>query len=283
MKYNKLTPEEESVILHKGTEMPFAGKYYKSTEAGTYCCKQCNSPLYRSEDKFSSECGWPSFDDEIKGAVKRTIDRDGRRTEISCAKCGAHLGHVFIGEGFTPKSIRHCVNSISLSFVSEKSEIMTSKAIFAGGCFWGVEFYLAKEPGVISTQVGYIGGHTQNPSYKEVCGHGTGHFEAVEVIFDPSKTSFYNLCKLFFEIHDFTQTDGQGPDIGEQYLSAIFYFDDDQQNEAIEIIKILKSKNFNVATKIISATKFWPAEDYHQNYYELKSTKPYCHRRKMIF
>ena len=120
MKYEKLTAEEERVIVHKGTEMPFTGKYLHSKEKGTYLCKRCKSPLYRSDDKFDSHCGWPSFDDEVQGAVKRVPDPDGIRTEIQCAKCGAHLGHVFVGENFTSKNLRHCVNSISLEFVPVK-------------------------------------------------------------------------------------------------------------------------------------------------------------------
>jgi methionine-R-sulfoxide reductase len=119
MKFNKLTEFEQSVIEGKGTERPFTGIYYQNNEAGTYLCKKCNAPLYRSADKFDAHCGWPSFDDEIKGAVKRTTDADGQRTEITCARCGAHLGHVFIGEGFTSKNTRHCVNSVSLNFVPE--------------------------------------------------------------------------------------------------------------------------------------------------------------------
>jgi methionine-R-sulfoxide reductase len=119
MKFNELTAFEKSVIEGKGTERPFTGIYYKHDEKGTYICKKCNEPLYRSSDKFDAHCGWPSFDDEIKGAVKKTVDADGRRTEITCAKCGAHLGHVFVGEGFTSKNTRHCVNSVSLNFLPE--------------------------------------------------------------------------------------------------------------------------------------------------------------------
>ena len=120
--YKKLTTEEKSVIINKGTEMPFTGKYFAFWERGTYICKRCGAPLYRSESKFEADCGWPSFDDEIPGAVKRLPDPDGGRTEIECAKCGAHLGHVFLGEGFTKKNARHCVNSISMDFIPDKQE-----------------------------------------------------------------------------------------------------------------------------------------------------------------
>ncbi len=119
-KLNRLTPEEERVIVYKGTEIPFSGEYEEFFEPGVYVCRRCDAPLYRSDDKFDAHCGWPSFDDEIKGAVKRVPDPDGERTEIECANCGAHLGHVFIGEGFTPKDTRHCVNSLSMKFIPKK-------------------------------------------------------------------------------------------------------------------------------------------------------------------
>ena len=119
-KFKKLTKEEEMIIIQKGTEMPFTGKYYAFWEKGTYVCKRCGAALYRSESKFEADCGWPSFDDEIPGAVKKSLDADGVRTEITCANCGAHLGHVFLGEGFTKKNVRHCVNSISMDFIPDK-------------------------------------------------------------------------------------------------------------------------------------------------------------------
>lgn len=284
---NELTPEEERVIVHKGTERPFTGKYEKFDEKGTYICRRCNAALYRSSSKFDAHCGWPAFDDAIPGAVKETPDADGMRVEITCAKCGGHLGHVFRGEGFTDKNTRHCVNSISMSFIpdseAEKSTAdatvvpKTERAIFAGGCFWGVEYYFQKAPGVLETTVGYIGGKTENPTYREVCSHTTGHAEAMEVVYDPAKTDFETLAKLFFEIHDPTQVDRQGPDIGDQYRSAVFYVNDEQKAITEKLIGQLEAKGFKVATQVVPATKFYPAEDYHQQYYEHKGSKPYCH------
>ena len=146
-KLNPLTKEEQLVILNKATEAPFKGEYTDVFKKGTYICKQCNAPLYNSDSKFHSGCGWPSFDEEIKGAVKKTLDADGQRTEITCANCGGHLGHVFYGEGLTNKDTRHCVNSISMIFVEAPEKQETEKAIFAGGCFWGVEYYFQHAKG----------------------------------------------------------------------------------------------------------------------------------------
>ena len=151
-------------------------------------------------------------------------------------------------------------------------------AIFAGGCFWGVEYYIKKLPGVIRVESGYIGGEKANPSYEEVCKNNTGHAEAVRIQYDPSQISYKQLAKFFFEIHDPTQEDGQGPDLGEQYRSEIFYMDSNQKDIAEKLINQLKANGFPVITRLTPATHFWSAEDYHQNYYERKGTLPYCHR-----
>jgi peptide methionine sulfoxide reductase msrA/msrB len=281
--YNPLTPEEEWVILKKGTERPGTGEYLHHKEDGTYTCKRCDAPLYRSADKFDSHCGWPSFDDEIEGAIKRVPDPDGVRTEIQCANCGAHLGHVFKGEGFTPKNIRHCVNSISLNFEPvqaanrQNSEQQMEIAYFAGGCFWGVEYHFEQLPGVHSVVSGYMGGHKDNPTYEEVSYKDTGHAETVRVEFDPEKTSYEKLARLFFEIHDPTQVNRQGPDVGKQYRSAVYYSNTDQKKVAEKLITILEEKGYDVATQIEPADRFWEAEDYHQDYYEKTGKQPYCH------
>lgn len=284
MEYRKLTPEEEHIIVGKGTERPFSGKYDQFYEKGTYICKRCSAPLFRSSDKFDAGCGWPAFDDDISGAVIQAPDSDGRRTEITCAQCGAHLGHVFSGERFTKKNLRHCVNSLSLLFIPDEQKISTlEKAYFASGCFWGTEFYFSKAAGVVETTVGFMGGHREQPTYKEVCTQTTGHLETVEVVYNTEQTCYENLVELFFEIHDFTQTDGQGPDIGPQYLSAIFYTSSQQECIARRYVEILTKKGYAVATRISPASRFWPAESYHQDYYDLKGTTPYCHIRKHIF
>ncbi|MDO9580687.1 MAG: methionine-R-sulfoxide reductase, partial [Bacteroidales bacterium] len=180
LQYYDLTKVESNVINNKGTESPFTGKFTNYKEKGTYICKKCGAALYLSSDKFVSDCGWPSFDDEIEGAVTRFPDADGMRTEIVCANCGAHLGHVFKGERVTAKNVRNCVNSVSLDFVPAPLESgRYGTAIFAGGCFWGVEYFLQKAPGVISVTSGYTGGEVKNPTYKEVCTGNTGHAEAV--------------------------------------------------------------------------------------------------------
>lgn len=310
-----LTPEETRVIKHKGTEAPFSGAYWKTKTDGTYACRQCGAALFSSTAKFDSQTGWPSFDTALPGAVKEIPDADGHRTEIVCAKCGGHLGHVFRGEGMTAKDTRHCVNSTSLAFcplaenqleqkqastsatesssssmsatASEtKSKPMpnappprapTEEAIFAGGCFWGVEYHFEKEPGVIDVTSGYTGGIKEHPTYEDVCSGTTGHAEAVRVRYDPQKTNFEKLARLFFNIHDPTQRNRQGPDIGSQYRSAVFYHTAEEKETVGRLIEQLKQKGYNAVTTIEPAGKFWPAESYHQNYYAKTGRQPYCH------
>ncbi|MDR2981166.1 MAG: bifunctional methionine sulfoxide reductase B/A protein [Puniceicoccales bacterium] len=276
VKTNPLSLEEQRVILRKGTEMPFTGEYYKFNKDGVYLCKHCDAILFRSTDKFASDCGWPSFDGQIPGAVRQVPDADGHRMEIICNRCNGHLGHIFIGEQLTSKNTRYCVNSVSLKF-APFSEMKVEKAYFAAGCFWGVEYFLEKAKGVVSTTVGYMGGSTKNPSYQQVSAGDTGHAEVIEVVYDPLQTSYEELAKLFFEIHDPSQMNRQGPDIGEQYRSEIFYVNDAQKKTAEKLIQLLRTKSIAVATKLEPASTFWKAEDYHQEYYGKNGKTPYCH------
>ncbi len=268
-----LNHEEESVIVDKGTERAFSGDLWDKHEDGTYTCRRCGLELFKSTAKFDSKTGWPSFDEFIPGAVKMVTDKDGVRTEIVCARCEAHLGHVFTGEGFTPKNKRYCVNSVSLDFVPANPAV----AIFAGGCFWGVEQLLQQKEGVISVVSGYSGGEVKNPTYQQVSSGSTGHAESVRVTFDPAVISYRELAKYFLEIHDPTQLNRQGPDIGNQYRSEIFYTDEQQKKVAEELLDILRKKGYDVKTKVSKAGEFYPAEDYHQDYYARNGKTAYCH------
>jgi peptide methionine sulfoxide reductase msrA/msrB len=266
-RYHDLTAEESWIINEKGTERPYSGAYNFSSFPGIYACKRCDAPLYLSSDKFPSHCGWPSFDGAINDAVDQVPDQDGERTEILCHRCHAHLGHVFRGEWMTSKNTRYCVNSLSLSFIPAFTSDGLERAIFAGGCFWKIQHDLKQLPGVVKTTSGFIGGTVANPSYVEVCSQTTGHAEAVEVLFDPGQTTYEVLAKRFFEIHDPTQIMRQGPDVGPQYRSAIFYLTEEQKETAIRIIEHLKTQHLSIATEISPAGPFYPAEDYHQDYY----------------
>lgn len=282
-RYHSLTPEERWIIENHGTEYPGTGAYLFVSDPGIYACKRCDAPLFFSSHKFLSHCGWPSFDGEIEEAVERRLDPDGERIEILCRRCQGHLGHVFEGEWITPKNLRHCVNSLSLRFVPATTEEGFDRAIFAGGCFWGVEYYLKKIHGVIRTTVGFIGGTTINPTYEEVCTKATGHAEAVEVIYNPQETDFETIAKLFFEIHDPSEKMRQGPDIGPQYRSAIFYLTEEQKETALRLIEILKKQNIQVETEVVPGGPFYPAENYHQDYYHKNGHAPYCHKRVSRF
>ena len=283
-----LSGQEADVILRKATEAPFSGQYNDKHDAGTYVCRQCGAALYSSRDKFESGCGWPSFDTELPGAVRRVPDADGRRVEIICANCGGHLGHVFEGEGFTARNTRHCVNSLSMTFypagspeeakalARAASQKCTATAIVAGGCFWGVEDAFRKMPGVCEAVSGYTGGHTPNPTYEAVCTGKTGHAEAVRVRFDPSVVSYEQILRRFFEIHDPTQLNRQGPDVGDQYRSAVFFLDAEQEAVARKLTGRLRDLGYDVATKLEPAGTFYMAEDYHQRFAE-RTGRGGCH------
>lgn len=284
-KYPSLTPSLLHVLRDKGTEPAFSGQFIEALEdqRGSYLCRSCGQTLFRENQQFTSSCGWPSFDDQIDGTVKVQPDADGRREEIVCARCDGHLGHVFLGEQYTEKDKRHCVNSLSIEFTQSDTVLDTEEIILAAGCFWGVEHVLKQEPGVLITEVGYSGGTVNNPTYEQICTGDTGHLEVLRVVFDRNVTSLEKILQCFFECHDFAQTNGQGPDIGEQYLSAIFVYDDEQKAVADKLISLLKEKGHSVATSIKPIETFWPAEDYHQGYYVKNGKEPYCHMRRVIF
>lgn len=277
-----LTPDVLDIVKNKHTEKPFESNI-SNPNTGTYLCEVCLNPLFKSEDKFDSGCGWPSFDDSVKDGTKDSVivclDEDKIRDEVLCKTCHAHLGHVFTGENFTPKNIRYCINYKSLEYIISDeclSKGRFAQTIFAAGCFWGVESLFQKKDGVIKTKVGYIGGNIDNPTYEDICRGNTGHYEAIKIIYDINKIDYKDLCKYFFEIHDPYQSDGQGPDIGSQYLSAIFT----QDKQEIEDIKCLidkLSEQEKVSTKVLDLAIFWEAEDYHQDYYNKTGKLPYCH------
>jgi peptide methionine sulfoxide reductase msrA/msrB len=276
--WNQLDGEAQRIVEQGATERPFSGKYLKHKGQGTYTCARCKAPLFPSDSKFNSKTGWPSFDQALPGAIKELRQSDGR-VEIRCARCDGHLGHLFRGEAMTAKSTRHCVNSLALGFQSKP----VAEAFFAGGCFWGVEYLLEQLPGVIGAQSGYMGGGLASPSYQQVISGRSGHAETVRVTFDPSKLSFEALARAFFEIHDPTQGHRQGPDIGEQYRSAVFVTDSEQERVVAGLLGILRDKGLKVTTSVEPAQVFWPAEDYHQDYYQRSGKTPYCHARTQRF
>lgn len=280
MKFNYLTSEEKRVIEEKRTETPFSGEYDDFWRNGAYLCRKCNAVLYNSKDKFDAKCGWPSFDDEVPGAVKRVPDPDGFRTEIQCANCGAHLGHIFEGEGITPKNIRHCVNSLSMRFIPKSfDENEENYAVFGGGCFWCLEAIFKELKGVSRVISGYAGGQALNPSYEEVVSGSTGHAEVIKIIFDPKIISYRDLLEIFFYVHDPTTLNRQGSDVGEQYRSVIFYKTLDQKEEAEKIIKEMREAKAYanpIVTQIEPLIDFYKAEEYHQDYFKKNTNAPYC-------
>ncbi|MDX2132358.1 MAG: bifunctional methionine sulfoxide reductase B/A protein [Planctomycetota bacterium] len=278
-----LTEEERRVLLRKGTEPAFCGNLLDNKLDGTYACRLCGLPLFSSEAKFNSGTGWPSFfkpyDPAHVGEV-RDESHGMVRTEIVCARCDGHLGHVF-EDGPRPTGLRYCLNSASLTF-HEKGTAMpeasmpvkTATAYFAGGCFWGVEDRFQQIPGVIDAVSGYMGGRTPNPTYKQVCTEDTGHAETVRVTFDPARVSYQKLLEVFFKIHDASQVNRQGPDIGTQYRSAVFTADGTQQDQATAFIEAQRKTTRymlrGIATQVVPVSEagaFYAAEEYHQDYH----------------
>lgn len=280
--YGPLSPEEKEVIESCGTEPPFSGTLLREERCGLYACRKCGIPIFRSEDKFEAFCGWLSFDDLIPGSVEETPDPDGTRTAVSCASCGGHLGHLFKREKMTAKNVRFCINTRSVVFEPQDTGRL-SRAMFAGGSFWGIEDMMKKQPGVIAATPGYSGGTTLSPVYREVSTGFSGHAETVETVFETAVVSFEKLCEYFFEIHDPSQLNRQGSDIGTQYRSAIFYLSAEQKSIAEKTVRRLVSAGNHVVTKITPFTRFWNAEPYHRNYYARNGGFSEWHVRRKKF
>ena len=278
-----LTPEEKRVIEQKGTEAPFSGKYYNHREAGTYICRKCGAPLYRSADKFDAGCGWPSFDDEIPR---------GRAPHPRCRR-RAHGDHLRPlrrppGPRLPERRIhtqKHApLRELRLAGVPPRKEGGGLADAGRGDGDLCRRMLLGRGvacsrngPECSTSNRATSAGTRTTRTYEEVRSHTTGHAEAVRVRFDPSRIGYEELARLFFEIHDPTQADGQGPDIGDQYRSEIFYTTPAQRDIALRLIDTLRSRGYDVVTRVTPATTFWPAEGYHQDYYDRKGTQPYCH------
>lgn len=297
-----LTSKQFNVTCESGTEAAFNNEYWNQKGKGVYVSVIGGLPLFSSDDKFDSGTGWPSF--------KKPIDPDHvlyredgthgfKRVEVLEARSGAHLGHVF-DDGPPPAGKRYCMNSAALKFIADGTPLppeslplpheqqtklrqptKTQEAMFGAGCFWGVEELFRALPGVIETDAGYSGGAKPKPTYKEVCGSGTGHAEVVHLKYDPDTISYEKLLDVFWTNHDPTQVNRQGPDVGDQYRSVIFFYSPEQQTIAEASKKTLQDSGklgSPIATKIEPAKEFWPAEAYHQEYLK-KRGMANCHTK----
>lgn len=284
----KLTPEQYRITQNAGTERAFCGTLLDNKKDGMYVCVVCGLPLFKSEHKFISGTGWPSFFNPFDAAHVAEIRDDTigmSRVEINCARCDGHLGHVF-PDGPPPTGRRFCLNSESLEFFENGQEIPVESrplpietGYFAGGCFWGVEYGFQQIPGVISVESGYQQGRIDNPTYKQICNGDTGHAESVKVVFDPTKISYEKLVRFFLHLHDPTQMNRQGPDFGTQYRSGIYTVGAEQlataQRVKAEVQSAALFSGRQIVTEVEPTKTFWAAEDYHQNYIE--NTGRSCH------
>ncbi len=275
-----LTPEQDRVAFAAATEPAFCGLYTESMTPGIYVSVVTGLPLFRSSAKFISKSGWASFFEPFDPdhIIERADRSQGMvRTEILEARAGAHLGHVF-DDGPAPTGKRYCLNSAALRFIPASAElppearpVEAQTAYFAGGCFWGVEDEFSKIPGVMDAVSGYMGGHTVNPTYQDVCTDETGHAETVKVIFDPARANYLQLLSAFFEMHDPTTANRQGPDVGTQYRSVIFATTEKQEAEARAFISEKQASGSyagrRIVTEVTRAGVFYPAEEYHQDYH----------------